>query len=132
MFTVLICGGRDFGNIKEERDFILGTLEQLAIKEWPRLEEDEYGNWLPDVRVVSGGAKGVDSVAIDWAVVNWLSFKEYKADWEKYGKGAGTIRNKQMLDEEDVNVVVAFPGGRGTANMIKQAKERGIEVKEIR
>lgn len=81
--------------------------------------------------IISGGARGVDSAAIDWAVVNWCPFKEYKADWQQYGKAAGVIRNRQMLDEGKPDLVVAFPGGKGTAHMVSIAKERGIPVKEI-
>ena len=55
----------------------------------------------------------------------------YRADWEGLGRKAGPIRNQQMLDEGKPDLVVAFPGGRGTANMMRIAREAGIEVIEV-
>lgn len=86
---------------------------------------------MPGVIIISGMAKGADSLAIDWAVVNWLRWEEYPADWETHGKAAGLIRNQQMLDEGKPDLVVAFPGGRGTADMIRRAEKAGVEVIKI-
>lgn len=93
---------------------------------------DDINTWLPprDLIIISGGASGVDSIAIDWAIVNWVTFEEYKADWKTYGKSAGMIRNKQMLDS-GIDLVIAFPGGKGTTNMVNIAKKAGVSVKEI-
>ena len=57
---------------------------------------------------------------------------EVRADWEKHGKAAGAIRNQQMLDDYHPDAVIAFPGGRGTADMIKRARARMIDVIEIK
>jgi len=129
-FTVLICGGRNFGINKSEHDWILDRLDNCSM-DWPKLLPDSEGNWLPDVRVISGKARGVDSCAIDWAVINWLDFKEYPANWELYGKRAGPIRNEEMLIHECPDVVVAFQGGKGTAHMVKIATKAGIKVIQI-
>lgn len=141
---VLVCGGRKYGHrcsryplsrheseeeFKREYSHILRSLDRLSL-DWPKTEYPD-GNWLPDVTIISGGATGTDSAAIDWAVVNWCHFEEYPADWKKHGKAAGWIRNKQMLIEGKPDLVVAFPGGRGTAHMKKIAREAGIEVIEI-
>ncbi len=134
---VLVCGGREFGRLpphgerqgpyweEKEREylFIQATLTSL----FPADPE----TWLPDCTIIEGGATGVDSVAADWAAVNWTGLKEYKADWNKHGKAAGCIRNKQMLEEGIPDIVVAFPGGSGTAHMIKLAQEAGVEVIKI-
>lgn len=139
---VLVCGGRDYGNLPEELDHpnreqklkeyehILYALSELSL-DWSKHSEDKYGNWLPNVTIISGVAKGVDTVAIDWAVLNWCPFEEYPANWSKHGKAAGPIRNQQMLDEGKPDLVVAFPGGRGTAHMVRLAKAAGVPVKEI-
>lgn len=131
--TVLVCGGRDYGDIKQpdpvrlEQYFqVMKTLDDLAASSWPRRPDGGL-----DVRIVSGAARGVDSVAIDWAKVNMVECLQFPADWEKHGKSAGAIRNKQMLDEGKPDLVVAFPGGRGTANMAKQARMRKIEMLHI-
>ena len=52
------------------------------------------------------------------------------ADWEKHGKAAGPKRNKRMLEWKP-DLVVAFPGGKGTANMVQQARQAGVEVIEV-
>jgi UDP-N-acetylmuramoylalanine-D-glutamate ligase len=60
-----------------------------------------------------------------------IPVETYEADWDTHGKAAGPIRNKRMLDEGKPDLVVAFPGGRGTANMISQARKAGVEVIEV-
>ena len=57
---------------------------------------------------------------------NGVVVEEFKADWDKFGRAAGPIRNAQMLREGKPDLVVAFPGGRGTANMVAQAKARAL------
>ena len=54
--------------------------------------------------------------------------EEYPADWKKYGKSAGPLRNQRMIDEGKPDLVVAFPGGVGTADMISRAKAYNISV----
>jgi len=135
----LVCGGRDFGDLSIPRDdprwearvaesnFIRAWLTRLsmAVSCWYNPED----NWLPsDIVIIHGGARGADKCADEWAVVNWCRFQEYPADWVKYGKAAGFIRNKQMLVEGKPDLVIAFPGGRGTAMMVKLAREAGVET----
>lgn len=121
---ILVCGGRNFANYP----LLSNTLNKICIdREW--LWDIEY--YMPGVIIISGMAKGADSLAIDWAVVNWLRWEEYPADWETHGKAAGLIRNQQMLDEGKPDLVVAFPGGRGTADMIRRAEKAGVEVIKI-
>ena len=131
----LVCGGRDFGKNpkvsdekKNEYEFVYKTLGEILHP----IVTDDIDTWLPpkDLTIISGGASGVDSIAIDWAVVNWVNFEVYKADWRTYGKSAGMIRNKQMLDS-GIDLVIAFPGGKGTANMVAIARQSGVSVKEI-
>lgn len=141
---ILVCGGRNFGNlsalvadsvsraqVEKEYNFILRSLDKLAQDDWPKSEPDQYGNWLPKVTIISGGASGVDSVAIDWAVVNWCPFEEFKADWKLHGRQAGPIRNQRMIDIGKPDLVVAFPGGNGTADMMRRARGANIKVTEI-
>lgn len=125
---VLVCGGRDYNNYRELSEF----LDNLCQERGWTVSDGNYHvpNWLPNVFIISGGAKGADQLAIDWAINNWCSFKEFPVDWTKHGKAAGPIRNQQMIDEGKPDIVIAFPGGRGTADMIKRAKKAGIEVVE--
>lgn len=126
---VLICGGRDY------TDWIAFRTEMYRIAElrFPRGHEDEYGNYMyGPLTIIQGGAKGADNLAVQWAMVEWANLEEYPADWDTHGKAAGYIRNKQMLEEGKPDLVIAFPGGKGTENMVKLAKEAGVEVIEIK
>lgn len=127
MNKILVCGGRDFSD--KEKLFL--TLDKICFERNWKTETSEEGNWLPVCTVISGKAKGADTLAIDWAIINWCNFLEYPADWEKHGKKAGFLRNIQMLHEGKPDLVVAFPGGRGTAHMVKIAKENKVEVIEV-
>jgi hypothetical protein len=107
---ILACGGRSYLN----RDRVFRSLDELK----------------PD-HVIHGGASGADSLAGIWARNRGVALTVYKADWEKHGSAAGPIRNQQMLDEGKPDLVVAFPGGKGTADMVKRAKRAGIKIVEI-
>lgn len=121
---ILVCGGRDYS----DRLKVHQKLDDLcADRGWTTLR-DEYGNCLNEVFVIAGKARGVDTFAVDWAVINWCDFKEFPADWKTHGKAAGVIRNQQILDEGKPDLVVAFPGGRGTSDMIRRAEKAGIPV----
>lgn len=126
---ILVCGGREFTDYEKLSDI----LDRLCLERDWYYGEDASGetNWLPNVVVVSGCARGADILALNWAATNWCPTLEYPADWLKHGRAAGPIRNQQMLDEGKPDIVVAFPGGRGTADMIARARKAGIEVLEI-
>jgi predicted Rossmann-fold nucleotide-binding protein len=118
-YKVLVCGGRDYQN--ETRVF--KVLDRILTR---------YGPLL----IIEGGARGADSLARKWAQARNQNVRTFPADWDKYKKGAGFRRNTQMLKEGQPDLVVAFPGGTGTAMMVTIAKEatppiRVIEIKDI-
>lgn len=125
---VLICGGRDFNDWETFRN----ELEKIAQFRFARHPPDKDDNWLYDVTVIEGGARGADNLAEQWAMINWCPLKEYKADWKKHKLAAGPLRNMQMLTEGRPELVVAFPGGRGTADMVAKARAYGVEVIEVK
>ena len=108
---VLCCGGRDFSDY----DFVTRRLNELR-------------QHLGDFAVIHGGARGADSLAALWGKAKGLPVIEVAANWGVYSKSAGTIRNAWMLDFCFPTYAVAFPGGTGTANMIKQCEARGVAV----
>ena len=129
MFTVLVCGGRNY----HDRDKIHNTLYDLCDKKGLWSEQDGYGNKLPlGIRIVTGGADGADSHATDWAVINWAQFAVYQPDWKQYGLRAGPIRNAAMLENEKVDLVIGFPGGAGTRDMLSRARKAKIPVQEVK
>jgi hypothetical protein len=78
-----------------------------------------------------GGATGADALAIQWAMHRRVNFRVYYADWDGKGKSAGPIRNRQMLADFKPNLVIAFPGGAGTTDMIAVAKKAGVTVQRV-
>jgi hypothetical protein len=80
--------------------------------------------------VIEGDARGADRMAGEWARNHRVENIKFCADWEKLGRKAGPIRNQLMLDEGKPDLVVAFPGGRRTADMVRRARAAGVEVIE--
>lgn len=109
---VLVCGGRDFS----DREAVFNALHTLA----------EAHGWLT---VIEGGAKGADALAREWAVLCYHGVVTVPADWHKHGTAAGPIRNTKMITACEPDLVLAFPGGRGTADMVEKASIAGIEVR---
>lgn len=106
-------------------------------------EWDDFGliehvlEGLPDsfTVLVHGAARGADSIA-GWLVREkylGLVERKYPAEWDKFGKAAGVLRNQQMLDEEEPDLVVAFHddirNSKGTKDMIQRALKAEIEVR---
>lgn len=123
---ILVCGGRDFNDI----DLLDKTLHEIHDR-----GGHPYTNEITNL--IHGCAKGADSLAAYWCrhtythSGNPIVEHRYPADWFKYGKAAGPIRNKQMLLEGKPDLVVAFKGGIGTANMVKIAREAQVAVEEV-
>ena len=110
---VLVCGGRDF-------DDAFCLADRLA----------ELHQQRPFSLLIHGDARGADHLAGCWAFYTGVPVIRFPADWRKHGPAAGPIRNRKMLVEGKPDLVVAFPGGKGTANMVAQAREAGVEVIE--
>lgn len=117
MVKVLICGGRDFSDYGLLADTLVGLIGQYDPK---------------DVTIISGHARGADKLGERFANANECKLLIFPADWDKYKKAAGPIRNQRMIDEGKPDLVVAFQGGRGTQDMIKRAKKHGIKVFEVK
>lgn len=112
---VLVCGGRDFN----DRDFVWNSLCEL---------DASHG---PFQVVIHGCATGADQEAMGWAQCLGRKHTPFRADWRTHGKAAGPLRNQRMLDEGKPALVIAFPGGRGTADMVRRAKSAGLPVIEL-
>ncbi len=81
--------------------------------------------------MIHGGAKGADALGARWAAENSVETVVVPADWETHGKAAGPIRNAKMLRLYYTYMVVAFPGGSGTRDMIAKARAASVIVREI-
>ena len=108
---LIIAGGRDY---------------ELTVQDYSKLNRI-----LPRVtEIVSGGARGADACGELWATLNHITLKRFPADWKRYGKRAGMLRNEQMGKYADA--VALFPGGKGTQNMFKIAKRNGLQIFDFR
>jgi hypothetical protein len=112
---VLVCGGRDYAD--------QGQLYRV-------LDAAHAAN--PIVCLIHGGARGADTLAADWALERDVLCNAYVADWGRDGKAAGPIRNQQMIDLGKPHMVIAFPGGKGTADMIRKAEAAGVPVVRVK
>ena len=81
--------------------------------------------------IVNGDARGADRVSTRWAEDRGISVVKYPADWKKLGRCAGPLRNQQMVDEEQIDLCVAFPGGIGTSDMVGRALDADIRVLDM-
>lgn len=106
---VLVCGSRHFNDYEKLKEVL-----------------DGFGI----TTVIEGEARGADRLSRVYAERQGISVLPFPAQWDKHGKAAGPIRNKQMLAEGNPELVVAFrgPNSRGTQNMIDQATKAGVEV----
>lgn len=113
MIRILICGDRNWGD---------GEMIEEALKRLPK---------PPDV-VINGGARGADSLARLKAEALGIPVLTYYAQWQTYGRAAGPIRNKQMLDQGKPTHVWAFHDdiehSKGTKDMVTRAREARVPV----
>jgi glycerophosphoryl diester phosphodiesterase len=78
--------------------------------------------------IVSGKAKGVDTLGERWARENKIPIKSFPADWNKYGNSAGPIRNLQMANYADALIALWDDISKGTGDMIEKAKNKGLKI----
>lgn len=114
---VIVAGGRNF----DDYERLSKTLETFRTSIWK-------GDHADDIEIVSGGARGADSLGERWAKDNHVGVMLFPAEWNKYGKKAGILRNEEMGDYADT--LIAFWDGksRGTEHMIKYAGKNGLNV----
>lgn len=83
---------------------------------------------FPLTEVVVGGAPGTDQLAEYWAKAEGLPVRRFPADWRRYGRGAGPVRNRQMAAYADGLIALPFGRSIGTRQMIAEARKSGLEV----
>lgn len=113
MTKVIIAGGRDFADMDLLSQTILGLYSYSE---------------LSSLEIVSGRARGTDRLGEVFAHEHDIPVKFFPAEWDKHGKAAGFIRNKEMAEYADV--LVAFWDGKskGTSHMINLAKAQDLSV----
>lgn len=131
-YIMIACGGRHYGRAPGEVERVVYELEHVLAH--------VRGQGLVLV-LRHGQARGADFCASKWAEWRGVRQVPYPCEW---GAESGPARNKRMLwascaggatrasPAPDVRLVVAFPGGRGTAHMVRIAREAGVQVHEVR
>ena len=120
----VVTGSRDGGNWRE---FVDSVLDRYF---------DAFG--MPDT-LAHGDARGVDTLAKEWAERKGITPTPFPADWDTHGTAAGPIRNSEMVnwavaqrDHQRKVVFIAFPGSKGTADCLRKAKRAGLMIREWR
>lgn len=111
---ILVCGGRNY----EDKVKLFSILD-FALCDFK------------DLCIIQGEAKGADRYAKLWAIENGVCCIGVSANWTIYDLKAGNIRNGWMIKFCNPDMLLAFPGGKGTLNMINQARKNNIPVYEI-
>lgn len=112
---VIVAGSRSFNNY--------GLLEKKLNKILSRC--------IASAEIVSGGAKGADTMGERYAKAHKLSVHRFPAQWEKYGRSAGYKRNAEMAEFADALVAFWDGASRGTEHMINLAREKGLRVRVV-
>jgi hypothetical protein len=115
-YTVCICGDRECTDYNVVDDAVYASGYKGNIRE-----------------IVSGGARGSDKLGEDYAKKNGIPVELFMANWNKFGKSAGSIRNQQMVEYlkklyPNAACVAIYSGSPGTTDMINKCKKAGIPV----
>lgn len=113
-----IVGSRDF------KDWFLLC---RVLEPYLKLSQSRKVEWWIE-EVVSGGARGADSLGAKWAKNNDIRLHVFEADWETHGKSAGLVRNTSIAERADVCVAFWDMRSRGTADTIDKFRQRGKSV----
>lgn len=108
---LLVFGGRDYSNAARVEHILYAVHAKRPI-----------------TLIIEGGAKGADRLARQWAIANYIPFVTEEADWSQHGAAAGPLRNAAMLEKHKPDGAVAFPGGRGTADMKAKCEAAGVKL----
>ena len=106
---IIIAGGREFNDYEMLKEICGGAIPTLITPE-----------------IVSGGARGTDKLGEQYAKEKGYELKIFPAEWNKHGKGAGHIRNRQMAEYGDMLIAFWDGNSKGTKNMIDTAKRLGL------
>ena len=112
--VVVVTGGRDF----TDGPFIFNSLDQFDLE-------------IGIAALYHGGANGVDNICGQWAWDWGVPCFVCSANWKKYPKSAGPIRNHWMKDFSHAEYLLSFPGKRGTAHMTAACEKIGMKIRKF-
>lgn len=114
---VIIAGSRSFADYEKLKSICDSILP------------NQYSE--PRISILSGTSSGSDSLGERYANERGYTLNRYPANWEQYGKAAGPIRNRQMVEDADAAIIFWDGQSKGTKNLIEQANKRGLKVRTI-
>ena len=117
VFRVIIAGSRHYADYSQLRDVCDNLLADKC--------------QTHRIVIVSGGAQGADSLGENYARERGYALKRYPAQWDKYGRAAGPIRNAEMARNADALVLFWNGKSRGSLNMKEEAEKIGLPVRTI-
>ena len=117
--SIMICGSRSFNNFALLEKLVLEDMQDYLDK------NPQIGHFNPkETTIISGKARGADTLGELFARKYGLKVAEYPAQWNLYGKRAGFIRNEQMRNESDIVIMFHDGKSKGTAHDLKLCKEK--------
>ena len=117
---IIVCGGRHFNDYDRMKSIIDGVIAEIGLD-------------ITAIEIVCGHCAGADQLGEKYAEERCYACKVFPANWEKYGRAAGPIRNSEMVkyaSEVKVPIVIAFRNAktRGTDDTVKKATQKGFKV----
>ncbi len=113
MIKIAIIGSRNFNDYELFKEIVNKIISEITDSE---------------ITIVSGGAKGTDTLAERYAKENNYNLLIFKPNWKLYGKGAGIIRNKEIVKNSDIIIAFKSVNSKGTNNTIQIALKNGKKV----
>lgn len=125
---VVIAGSRRCTSVHDHYQLVVWAVRD-ALQEFRRTLDQDF----EITEVGSGAAPGIDTLGEKWAAEQGLPVTRFPADWDKYGRAAGPIRNGEMAKWLDALIAIRYPNSKGTNNMIKRTQALGkpIHIFEI-
>jgi len=116
MYKIIIAGGRDF----KDYNLLCESCDEF------------FKEWHPNIVTVNGGARGSDRLGGKYSINKGYLIKPFPADWERFGRAAGVIRNEEMAQYADAAIVFWDGKSVGSKSMIDLAKSNGLNVMVVR
>lgn len=138
MTRILVTGSRIWGVVPPDptpQQILTARDQEHAVVHELKKYVPVLDSWTDDLSLVHGMARGLDTLAGRVALMLGFEVLEFPAQWDKYHRAAGPIRNQQMLDEGTPDFAIAFhqdlSRSKGTADMVRRCKKDGVPVKII-
>jgi hypothetical protein len=117
---LIVAGSRHFDQAEPVKKYITSAVRDLESITESKVTE-----------IVSGTARGIDTIGEEWARENGIPVKRFPADWDTYGKRAGHIRNREMAEYADAALVIWDGKSRGSANMVATAEAMTLTLMQV-